>query len=44
MDTPELLSTTLTMRSETLGDWATFDRIREMLTNLRMDFAPRQSR
>lgn len=44
MDTPELLSTTLSLRSETLGDWATFDRIRVMLANVRMSFAPAQSR
>ena len=44
MDTPDLLNTTLTMRSETLGDWATFERIRKLLSDVRMDFAPPQSR
>jgi hypothetical protein len=44
MDTPALLSTTLTMRSETLGDWATFERIRKMLSDVRMDFGLSQSK
>ena len=44
MDTPELLSTTLTLRSETLNDWATFDRIRKLLGDVRMSFALAQSK
>ena len=44
MDDPAILDTVLKMRSETLGDWATFEKTRELLRNVRLEFTPAQSR
>jgi hypothetical protein len=38
IDSPEILNSVLKMRSETLADWATFERTREMLRNVRLAF------
>lgn len=44
MDDPAILDTVLKMRSETLGEWATFEKTRELLRNVRLEFRPAQSR
>jgi hypothetical protein len=44
LDDPAILDSVLTMRSEHLADWGTFEKTRELLRNVRLAFTLAQSR
>jgi hypothetical protein len=44
LDDPALLDSVLTMRSEHLADWATFEKTRDLLRNVRLTFTLAQSK
>jgi hypothetical protein len=44
LDDPAILDSVLTMRSEHLADWATFEKTRDLLRNVRLTFTLAQSK